>query len=131
MMDAHQLAILQNNLRIVGLFVNSRHLEMLSPGTNSALCTNQVCAIDPIMSSRTGIAVYQVSKLMYNEDENSYEKLVSVYSALNSFGGLVAMILKVTATVSNCICVRTPVETAKRPEIFWLVICVVSFRAVK
>ena len=31
---------------------------------------------------------------MYNEDENSFEKLVSVYSALNSFGGLVALILQ-------------------------------------
>lgn len=94
MMDARQLAVLQNNLRIVGLFINSRHLEMLSPSANGSLCTNQVCAIDPIMSSRTGISVYQVSKLMYNEDENTYEKLVSVYSALNSFGGLVAMILQ-------------------------------------
>lgn len=94
LMDTHQMSVLQNNLRIAGLFVNSRHLEMLSPAANGALYTSRVCDIDPILKNRSGIAVYQITKLMYNEDENSFEKMVSVYSALNSLGGFVAMILQ-------------------------------------
>lgn len=94
MMDAGQLSLLQNNLRIAGLFINSRHLELLSPSAGRGLSTSKVCPMDPLLRSRTGISICQVTKLMYNEDENSFEKLVSVYSALNSLGGLTAMILQ-------------------------------------
>lgn len=94
LMDATQLSLLQNNLRIASLYVNSRHLEMLSPATSGSLYTSEACKFNPIQSGRSGIAVYQITKLMYNEDENSFEKLVSVYSALNSFGGIVALILQ-------------------------------------
>lgn len=94
LMDNAQLAILQNDLRIIGLYVNSRHLEMLAPSSGDSLYTSQACKLDPVQCNRNGIAVYKITKLMYNEDENSFEKLVSVYSALNSFGGLVALILQ-------------------------------------
>ncbi len=94
LMDNTQLAILQNDLRIIGLYVNSRHLEMLAPSSGDSLYTSQACKLDPAQCNRTGIAVYKITKLMYNENENSFEKLVSVYSALNSFGGLVALILQ-------------------------------------
>ncbi|BCI60365.1 ATP-binding protein [Solibaculum mannosilyticum] len=94
LMDAHQLNVLQNDLRIVGVYVNSRHLEMLSPAGKDCLYTSVVDKLDPLQCNRTGIAVYQITKLMYNEEENSYEKLVSVYSALNSFGGVTALILQ-------------------------------------
>ena len=94
LMDNTQLAILQNDLRIIGLYVNSRHLEMLAPSSGDSLYTSQACKLDPTQYNRNGIAVYKITKLMYNEDENSFEKLVSVYSALNSFGGLVALILQ-------------------------------------
>lgn len=94
LMDAKQLSLLQNNLRVASLYVNSWHLEMLSPATSGSLYTSEACRFNPIQSGRSGIAVYQITKLMYNEDENSFEKLVSVYSALNSFGGIVALILQ-------------------------------------
>ncbi len=94
LMDKTQLAILQNDLRIIGLYVNSRHLEMLAPSVGDSLYTSQVCKLDPVQCNRNGIAVYKITKLMYNEDENTFEKLVSVYSALNSFGGLVSLILR-------------------------------------
>ena len=93
-MDKTQLAILQNDLRIIGLYVNSRHLEMLAPSVGDSLYTSQVCKLDPVQCNRNGIAAYKITKLMYNEDENTFEKLVSVYSALNSFGGLVSLILQ-------------------------------------
>ncbi len=94
LMNNTQLALLQNNLRIVGLYVNSRHLEMLAHSSDSGLYTSKVCKLDSVLCTRYGIAIYKVTKLMYNEEENSFEKLVSVYSALNSFGGIVALILQ-------------------------------------
>lgn len=94
LMDASQLSVLQNNLRVASLYINSRHLEMLSPKSNGGLYTSSACKFDPLQANRNGIAAYQITKLMYNEDENSFEKLVSVYSALNSFGGIVALILQ-------------------------------------
>lgn len=94
LMDATQLSVLQNNLRVAGLYVNSRHLEMLSPAAAGSLYTSEACELSSIQKGRSGIAVYQITKMMYNEEENSFEKLVSVYSALNSFGGIVALILQ-------------------------------------
>lgn len=94
LMDNAQLSALQNDLRVIGLYVNSRHLEMLAPSVGDSLYTSQVCKLDPMQCNRSGIAVYQITKLMYNESENTFEKLASVYSALNSFGGLVALILQ-------------------------------------
>ena len=94
LMDKKQLSVLKNNLRIIGLYVNSRHLEMLTPPLGDSLYASSVCELDSAYCNRTGITVYQITKLMYNEDENTFEKLISVYSALNSFGGLIALILK-------------------------------------
>lgn len=95
LMSGPQLALLQNNLRIASLYVNSRHLEMLSPETgHTAAYASTVKKLDASKRTKDGIAVFRISKLMYNEDENSFEKLASVYSALNSYGGIVAMILQ-------------------------------------
>lgn len=94
LMDREQLSILRNDLRVIGLYVNSRHLEMLAPDAGDSLYTSQACMPVPAQCERNGIAVYQITKLVYNDKENSFEKLVSVYSALNSFGGVAALILR-------------------------------------
>lgn len=108
LMDATQLSVLQNNLRMVSLYINSRHLEMLSPAMGDKLYTSQVLQKEQPNGPRAGIAIYQITKMMYNEDENSYEKLVSVYSALNSFGGIVAMILQSDGKVTRLyLCTNT------------------------
>ena len=78
LMDKKQLSVLKNNLRIIGLYVNSRHLEMLTPPLGDSLYASSVCELDSAYCNRTGIAVYQITKLMYNEDENTFEKLISV-----------------------------------------------------
>ena len=101
LMDKAQMETLQNNLRVIGLYVNSRHLEMLAPSPVGSLYTSQTCQLDPKQIGRNGIAVYKITKLMYNEDENTFEKLVSVYSALNSFGGMVALILQSDGNNTN------------------------------
>lgn len=94
LMDDTQLSILKNNLRIAGMYVNSRYLEMLSPASGGSLYKSEVKEMNLLQKNHEGIAIYQIRKLIYNENENFFEKMVSVYSALNSFGGLVAMILQ-------------------------------------
>lgn len=94
LMDETQLSLLKNNLRIASLYVNSRHLEMLSPAPAGSLYTTEVCELETSAKNRAGIKLYQITKLMYNEDEDSFEKLTSVYSALNGIGGIVALIIK-------------------------------------
>ena len=93
LMDAAQLARLRSSLRYAGLYVNSRHLEMLAPPAGATGLYQ--CEIErPVSGSIAGIACYRITKLMYNEDEDSFEKLSSMYSALNSFGAIVALIIK-------------------------------------
>ena len=107
LMNTEQMSILRNNLRIAGLYINSRHLEMLTPAQPGDLYESEV---EPLVSgdSRDGIAVFQITKLMYNEDENSFEKLVSLYSALNSFGGIAAMIIQSDGKITNLyLCTNT------------------------
>ena len=94
LMDEGRMQQLQNDLRIAGLYVNSRHLEMLSPPVGDSLYRAAVRPLSAAQHSRDGISIYHIRKLMYNEEEDSFEKLVSVYSALNSFGGAAAMILQ-------------------------------------
>lgn len=92
MTEAQQLA-LRSSLKLAGLYVNSRHLEMLAPSTGAGSIYQS--EIDhPVTGGINGISVYCITKLMYNEDEDSFEKLTSLYSALNSFGAIVALILK-------------------------------------
>lgn len=57
LMDNAQLSALQNDLRVIGLYVNSRHLEMLAPSVGDSLYTSQVCKLDPMQCNRSGIAV--------------------------------------------------------------------------
>ncbi len=118
MMDSAQMAQLQNNLHIAGLFINSRHLEMLSPDSAVSHHTSATRKLDPVQMGRRGIAVFQLTKLMYNAAEDSFEKLVSVYSALNSFGGIAAMILQSDGrTTSLYLCTNTSGTSKIAPEL--------------
>ncbi len=93
LMDASAQAALRSSLRSAGLYLNSRHLEMLSPPTGAAGLYR--CALEGTVPGEIGgITAYRITKLMYNENEDSFEKLSSLYAALNSFGAIVALILK-------------------------------------
>lgn len=93
LMSDSQQSALRSSLRFAGLYINSRHLEMLAPPTGVGSLYQ--CEVEkPVVGGINGIAAYRITKLMYNEDEDSFEKLVSLYSALNSFGAIVALILK-------------------------------------
>ncbi|GEM_PF-741716 len=101
LMNDEERTKLDYNLRIANLYVNCRHLEMLSPASSTDLYQNEVCDMEYIDSSRQGISIYQISKMVYCDDENSFEKLTSVYSAMNSFGGVVALIYQSNGKSTN------------------------------
>ena len=93
LMTPAQMAALRSSLRSAGLFINSRHLEMLSPPTG----ISSLYQCEPEKSPASGvegISIFHITKLMFNENEDSFEKMVSLYSALNTFGATVAMILQ-------------------------------------
>ena len=94
LMDREQAQRLRESLRLAALFVNSRHLEMLAPAAGRSLYRSEVQKPAGSILDRKGIAVFHVSRLMLNEEEDSFEKLVSLYSAIYSFGGIAAMILQ-------------------------------------
>lgn len=86
---------LQNNLNMLDVFINNRHMEMLSPVIGGqAYYTNEVQEIDTALKDMSGICVYCIDKIMLNPDESTYEKLVSFYSALGGIGGVFATIVQ-------------------------------------
>lgn len=89
------LVKLQKNIEMLDVFINNRHMEMLSP-VNSAQVSysNEVQEIDSSLRDMSGICVYCIDKVMLNPDESTYEKLVSFYSALGGVGGVFATILQ-------------------------------------
>ena len=86
---------LQNNLNMLDVFINNRHMEMLSPASGlNVSYINDVKGIDPSLKDMSGISIYCIEKIMLNPDESTYEKLVSLYSALGGIGGVLAYILQ-------------------------------------
>lgn len=89
------LVRLQNNLNLLDVFINNKHMEMLSPVTGAQVTyTNQVQPLDASLKDMSGICVYCIDKVMLNPDESTYEKLVSFYSALSGIGGIFAIVVQ-------------------------------------
>ena len=109
LMNPRQLQELQMNIGIASMYVNSRHLEMLSPvHQDDALHETHVKNIAASQNTITGITAYELTKLVYNEEEDSFEKLATVYSALNSYGCIVAMIIRCDGNNTKIyLCTRT------------------------
>ncbi|MBR0485413.1 MAG: ATP-binding protein [Oscillospiraceae bacterium] len=94
LMNESQLRQLQFYMNSANMYVSSRHLEMLSPVRNpNALYHTKVLPLSTEKKEITEVRVYRICQIMYQEEENSFEKLATVYSALNSFGCITAMIL--------------------------------------
>lgn len=86
---------LQNNLKMLDVFINNKHMEMLSPAAGAQVpYSNKVQELDSFMRDMSGICVYSIDKIMLNPDESTYEKLVSFYSALSGIGGVFAVIIQ-------------------------------------
>ena len=77
LMDESQLSQLGSNIESMNFYVNHGYLASISQGIvqrPEALPTNR----------NQEIAVFELSQLMLNEGEDTYEKLISVYASLNT-----------------------------------------------
>lgn len=93
--SSSSLLKLQNNLNMLDIFINNKHMEMLSPVAGAQVpYSNEVQEIEPSLRDMSGICVYCIDKVMLNPDESTYEKLVSFYSALNGIGGVFAVVIQ-------------------------------------
>ena len=86
LMDKKSLEILQDNLTALDVFINRRYM-------------NQLCESGSVLPyqkriSRSNIRLIELNTLIYNEQEDFYEKMISVYSAMNSFGGTIGLLIR-------------------------------------
>lgn len=77
--------IMSNGMELVDLFVNKNYLIDLDK------C--QPVPMEPGQRSFSYMSLYEISKIVYDRDENINDKLVSVYSALSNFGSTALLVL--------------------------------------
>lgn len=91
------LELLNSNIQAIYMALNQKHIEQIQYMPINPFQTN--------LSDRDAdakfyseqikrITVYRVDKILYNDNEDSHEKLVSVFSALHSYVSAVAMIIQ-------------------------------------
>lgn len=95
LMTQKRLEGLKDSLNLLDIFINNRHMEMLSPASEYDLYSSKVVGLNEFKKNRTeNISIHCLNKIMYNEDEDNFEKLVSVYSAMYGFGGIIGTIIQ-------------------------------------
>lgn len=77
--------IMNTGLELVDLFVNKNYLIDLNK------C--EPLNVDSTQKSMTYMSLFEISKIVYDKNENINDKLVSVYSALSNFGSSALLIL--------------------------------------
>lgn len=77
--------IMNSGIELVDLFVNKNYLINLDKCQPVALQASQ--------KSFSYMSLYEISKIVYDIDENINDKLVSVYSALSNFGSTALLVL--------------------------------------
>ena len=77
--------IMQNGLEIADLFINKNYLIDIGK------C--EPILLEDTQRSFSYISMFEISKIVYDRDENINDKLVSVYSALSNFGSSALLII--------------------------------------
>lgn len=77
--------IMQNELEIANLFINKNHLADIDKYKPVPLLSSQRCF--------SNISMLEISKIVYDKNENINDKLVSVYSALSNYGSSALLVL--------------------------------------
>jgi len=77
--------IMQNGLELVDLFINKNYLIDIDKCEPISMESSQ--------RSFSYISMFEISKIVYDNEENINDKLVSVYSALSNFGSSVLLII--------------------------------------
>lgn len=86
LMDDKRISILNNNIQSLNHYINQNYLEKLS-----------ACHVVPVAGDtedHSSISAYEVSRLMLNSKESTYEKLVSLYASLGKSPAAAAIIIK-------------------------------------
>ena len=86
LMDDNQIQTLGSNISALNSFINHSYMAQL-----------QSCRVLPMSSipaNRSSIGVYEVTKLMLSEGEDTYEKMVSLYASLYGMNCTVGVILR-------------------------------------
>lgn len=77
--------VMNNGMEIVDLFVNKNYLIGLDK--------SEPIPLDSIQKSFSYMSLFEISKIVYDKDENINDKLVSVYNALSNFGSTALLVL--------------------------------------
>lgn len=77
--------LMNSGMELVDLFVNKNYLIELSQCSPVPL--------DESQKSFSYLSLYEITKIVYDRDENINDKLVSVYSALSNFGSTALLVL--------------------------------------
>lgn len=86
LMDKKSLKILQDSLAALDVFINRRYMNQLCENGSVLPYQGQI--------NRSNIRLIELNTLIYNEQEDFYEKMISVYSAMNSFGGTIGLMIR-------------------------------------
>lgn len=79
------MEIMNNGVHLVDMFINRNYLIGLNQFEPIILDVNQ--------KSFSYISLFEISKIVYDQNENITDKLVNVYSALSNFGSTALLIL--------------------------------------
>lgn len=93
LMGDEEMQLLYQQLSSVDFYVNQRHMSMLSQG--------QVSPLPILLKDRGGIRMLEINRIVYNQQENAYEKLISVYSAMNSIGGMLGLLIRSDGNITR------------------------------
>ena len=76
--------IMNNGMELVDLFVNKNYLINLDK--------SEPLDLDVSQKSFSYMSLFEITKIVYDRNENINDKLVSVYSALSNFGSTALLI---------------------------------------
>lgn len=86
LMDENRIRSLDSNIMMLDAFINHSYMAELDK------CKVQPMAYEP--TSRNSICLYEMTKLMLSENEDTYEKLVSLYASLHSIKATIGILLQ-------------------------------------
>lgn len=81
----HNITQINNGMQLADLFINKNYLIDLQNCTPVTL--------EEKHKSFSYLSLFEISKIVYDQEENINDKLVSVYSALSNFGSTALLIL--------------------------------------
>ncbi len=99
LMEQKKLASLESNINALDSFINHSFMSVLDK------CS--AMALTDLPSDRKGIRLYELTRLMLSKNEDTYEKMVSLYASMYSMRATIGIILHSTGEMTHvylCTC---------------------------